>query len=88
MFALFAVLTVAYAIQFGEERFNAIITGWALSLGQTFVAEEPITIWIYMLIPWIVGAVSRNEFASELFATFMGTGVGEMVSTCIAYLSD
>jgi hypothetical protein len=88
LFALFAVLSVTYAIQFGEARFNAIIMGWALSLGQTFAAEEPITIWIYLLIPWLIGTVSQNEYASELLNTFMGTAVGEMVGACIGMLTQ
>ena len=42
IFTLLAVLSVTFALTFGEERFDAIITSWGIGLGQTFAAEEPV----------------------------------------------
>ena len=42
IFTLLAVLSVTFALTFGVERFNAIITSWGICLGQTFAVEEPV----------------------------------------------
>jgi hypothetical protein len=88
MFAVFALLATVLAVGFGEERFNAIITSWAVSLGQTFGAEEPVMIWIYLLIPWLVESFSNSEFLSELLASFMGTAVGRCVSSVLGFCAN
>jgi hypothetical protein len=87
MFALFALITVTFAVTFGEVRFNAIITSWGISLGQTFGAEEPIMIWIYLFLPWLLSAASQNELASELVNAFLATGVGSCVGKCFGMCS-
>jgi len=85
MFAVFALITTVLAVNFGEERFNAIITSWAVSLSQTFAAEEPVMIWVYLLIPWLIESISHNEFFSELLASFLGSAVGQCVSSVFGF---
>jgi hypothetical protein len=85
--AVCAVVIVTFGLTFGEERFNGLIMSWGIGLGQTFAAEEPVIIWIYMLIPVIIAAVSSNDLTAELLNGFMGSAVGEIIGKCIGMCS-
>jgi hypothetical protein len=80
LFAVCAVITVTYGIVFGEEVFGALLTTWGFGLAQTMVAEEPIMIWTYMLVPLMIEAISSNDLATQLLNAFVSSMIGDCVS--------
>jgi hypothetical protein len=44
------------------------------------VAEEPIMIWTYMLVPVAIEAISSNDLAAQLLNAFVSSIVGNCLS--------
>jgi hypothetical protein len=79
VFVACSMIVITYARSFGETRFRMLILTWGFGLVQTVTIEEPVMIWVFMLIPWIVESVTRNELTGELLKQFMGSTIGQCV---------
>jgi len=76
IYVALALIAVVYARLFGPETTRLMLFSWTLAEFQTLTLEEPILIALGILIPFLIDALTSNEYMAELVNVFMGTSVG------------